>query len=248
MATTLHSRDRHRPRRRPGQPRRTAAGLLRPPDDWRTDPLRPARRGDHPRRARSPSTEAELERGAVPGRHPARRLRLGTQRRSSRSVRWPGRRRRVRPRQPRADRRPQRAGRRLLPGRLPRLLGPDLPHRTARRHRPDRRPRESAPATRPARWTALTDHLRRHGATDEELLAAGLAKQASTGRLIDTFRDRLILPIHTTVRGMPTAGHPMHEQRGPALQVVGFVGRRHPDHDDARAAAPTPPPRPARST
>ena len=54
------------------------------------------------------------------------------------------------------------------------------------------------PGYAPRTWTALTDHLRRHGATDDELLAAGLAKQASTGRLIDTFRDRLILPIHTT--------------------------------------------------
>ena len=79
----------------------------------------------------------------------------------------------------------------------------------------------------PKAWAALTDHLRRHGATDEELLAAGLARQASTGRLIDTFRDRLMLPIHGTTR------RPADETRtgGPALQVVGFVGRRHPDHD-----------------
>lgn len=73
------------------------------------------------------------------------------------------------------------------------------------------------PATRPGYaptgWTALTAHLRRCGATDEELLAAGLARQASTGRLIDTFRDRLVLPIRQ------------------ASQVVGFVGRRHPDTD-----------------
>jgi len=73
------------------------------------------------------------------------------------------------------------------------------------------------PATRPGYaptgWTALTAHLRRRGATDDELLAAGLARQASTGRLIDTFRDRLVLPIRQ------------------ASQVVGFVGRRHPDTD-----------------
>ena len=91
------------------------------------------------------------------------------------------------------------------------------------------------PCTRPGyaphTWTALSDHLRRHGATDEELLASGLAKQASTGRLIDTFRDRLLLPIHATDPGR--AGHPRHEDSGgdPALQVVGFVGRRNPDHD-----------------
>jgi len=87
------------------------------------------------------------------------------------------------------------------------------------------------PGHAPHTWTALSDHLRRHGATDEELLASGLAKQASTGRLIDTFRDRLLLPIHATDPGR--AGHPRHEDRGgdPALQVVGFVGRRNPDHD-----------------
>ena len=61
--------------------------------------------------------------------------------------------------------------------------------------------------------------LRRHGATDEELLAAGLAKQASTGRLIDTFRDRLVLPI---------------QHHG---QVIGFVGRRNPDHDHLEAGS-----------
>ena len=74
------------------------------------------------------------------------------------------------------------------------------------------------PGHAPAAWTALTEHLRRHGATDDELLAAGLAKTAATGRLIDTFRDRLILPIHTTT---PT---------GKSV-IVGFVARRNPRHD-----------------
>jgi len=69
------------------------------------------------------------------------------------------------------------------------------------------------PGYAPAGFTALTAHLRRHGATDAELLAAGLAKTASTGKTIDTFRDRLILPIH---------------HKG---AVAGFVGRRHPDTD-----------------
>jgi len=78
------------------------------------------------------------------------------------------------------------------------------------------------PGYAPHTWTALTDHLRRRGATDEELLAAGLARQASTGRLIDTFRDRLMLPIHAA-----TPGHPKTE----GAVVAGFVGRRHPDHD-----------------
>jgi len=69
------------------------------------------------------------------------------------------------------------------------------------------------PGYAPAGFTTLVAHLRRHGATDDELLAAGLAKTASTGNTIDTFRDRLILPIH-------------HHGA-----VAGFVGRRHPDTD-----------------
>ncbi len=81
------------------------------------------------------------------------------------------------------------------------------------------------PATRPGYaptgWTALTAHLRRRGATDEELLAAGLARRAATGRLIDTFRDRLILPIRQ------------------ASQVVGFVGRRNPDTDQLESGSAT---------
>jgi len=78
------------------------------------------------------------------------------------------------------------------------------------------------PGYAPGGWTTLTSHLRRHGATDTELLAAGLAKHASSGRLIDTFRERLILPIQHT------ATH--------RTQVVGFVGRRNPgtDHLDPR--------------
>jgi len=69
------------------------------------------------------------------------------------------------------------------------------------------------PGHAPAGFTTLAAHLRRHGANDDELLAAGLAKTASTGKTIDAFRDRLILPIH-------------HHGA-----LVGFVGRRHPDTD-----------------
>ncbi len=73
------------------------------------------------------------------------------------------------------------------------------------------------PGYAPGGWTTLTSHLRRHGATEDELLAAGLAKHASSGRFIDTFRDRLMLPIrHTAIHG---------------TQVVGFVGRRNPETD-----------------
>ena len=72
------------------------------------------------------------------------------------------------------------------------------------------------PGYAPDTWTALTTHLTRTaGATEDELLAAGLASRASTGRLIDRFRDRVLFPI-TRDDG----------------QVLGFVGRRHPDATD----------------
>ena len=69
------------------------------------------------------------------------------------------------------------------------------------------------PGYAPAGWTTLTQHLRRAGATDDEILAAGLGRTASTGRIIDTFRDRLVFPIH-------------HDD-----DLVGFIGRRNPRHD-----------------
>ncbi len=72
------------------------------------------------------------------------------------------------------------------------------------------------PGQAPASWTALTDHLRGLGADDEEMLAAGLASTARTGRLIDRFRDRLMLPIHSADG-----------------EVVGFIGRRNPNTPDA---------------
>lgn len=66
----------------------------------------------------------------------------------------------------------------------------------------------------PPGWTHLTHHLRSLGVSDDELIAIGLSSRARTGRLIDRFRDRLVLPI---------------EQDGTTL---GFVGRRHPDAGD----------------
>ena len=66
----------------------------------------------------------------------------------------------------------------------------------------------------PAGWTTLVDHLGGRGVTDDELLQVGLASRARTGRLIDRFRDRAVLPI-------------THED-----QILGFVGRRHPDLTD----------------
>lgn len=57
----------------------------------------------------------------------------------------------------------------------------------------------------------LLRHLRQQGATDQELLDAGLVKWGRGQQLIDVFRDRLILGIH---------------DRGGDL--VGFVGRAAP--------------------
>jgi DNA primase catalytic core len=62
--------------------------------------------------------------------------------------------------------------------------------------------------------TGLITHLRRIGVTDEEMLTAGVATTASTGRLIDRFRDRLVVPI-------------VHDH-----QVLGFVARRNPQFGD----------------
>jgi DNA primase catalytic core len=76
------------------------------------------------------------------------------------------------------------------------------------------------PGHAPAGWTNLVDHLRPHGVTDQEMLTTGVATMASTGRLIDRFRDRVVFPI-------------IHQG-----QILGFVGRRHPDLTDADRAGP----------
>ena len=70
----------------------------------------------------------------------------------------------------------------------------------------------------PGRWTTLTDHLRRHGATDEEIVGAGLGRVTSTGRVIDHFRDRLVFPI----KNADADGDP---------EILGWIGRRNPAHD-----------------
>jgi len=76
------------------------------------------------------------------------------------------------------------------------------------------------PGYAPAGWTTLVAHLHRVGVTDDEMLAVGVATRASTGRLIDRFRDRAVFPIS-------------HEG-----VVLGFVGRRHPDRTDDDKAGP----------
>ncbi|WP_233498799.1 MobF family relaxase [Blastococcus sp. TF02A-26] len=75
------------------------------------------------------------------------------------------------------------------------------------------------PGYAPAGWTTLVDSLRGLGATDTELVAAGLAQHARTGTLIDRFRDRLTFPIHDADGA-----------------IVGFIARRNPTAaDDGRA-------------
>jgi DNA primase catalytic core len=76
------------------------------------------------------------------------------------------------------------------------------------------------PGYAPAGWSNLVAHLHRHGVSDVEMLAAGVATTASTGRLIDRFRDRAVFPI-------------IHEG-----VVLGFVGRRHPQRTDGELAGP----------
>ncbi len=76
------------------------------------------------------------------------------------------------------------------------------------------------PGYAPAGWTTLVSHLRRQGATDLELTESGLATTTRNGRTIDRFRDRLVFPITRRTE----AG---------ATELLGFVGRRHPDaHGD----------------
>ena len=76
------------------------------------------------------------------------------------------------------------------------------------------------PGQAPAGWTNLVDHLRTRGVSDAEMVATGVATEASTGRLIDRFRDRVMFPV-------------IHQG-----EVLGFVGRRRPDLTDADKGGP----------
>ena len=57
-------------------------------------------------------------------------------------------------------------------------------------------------------WNGLTDHHRRAGATDEEIVGAGLGRISTRGNVIDAFRDLAVVAIRN--------------DQGP---VLGFVGR-----------------------
>ncbi len=87
------------------------------------------------------------------------------------------------------------------------------------------------PGQAPAGWTKLVDHLRRHGVSDDEMVAVGVATVARTGRLIDRFRDRVIFPV---IHHSPNTG----PNAGADPEVLGFVGRRRPDLTDNDKAGP----------
>jgi DNA primase len=65
-----------------------------------------------------------------------------------------------------------------------------------------------ATGTAPGEWTALVDHLRILGWAEPAIVDAGLATLTKRGRLIDRFRDRVMLPIRT-----------------PDGDIIGFIGR-----------------------
>jgi DNA primase len=60
----------------------------------------------------------------------------------------------------------------------------------------------------PAEWDALTRHLEAGGYPGTHIEAAGLARRSRRGTLIDTFRDRAMLPIRT-----------------PEGTIIAFIGR-----------------------
>ena len=106
-----------------------------------------------------------------------------------------------------------RAGRggRVLRGRGAPVLGACLPDRSGPAgHRRRLRARNvDRPGQPPARA----------GYTDQEILAAGLARHSSRGGLIDFFHNRAVLPITRPQDGA----------------VVAFIGRKHPDDTNDRA-------------
>jgi DNA primase len=75
----------------------------------------------------------------------------------------------------------------------------------------------------PDTWDALTKHLRQQGFTAQELITAGLSREARSGSLIDRFRRRLLWPIR--------------ELTG---DVIGFGARKLFDDDDGPKYLNTP--------
>ncbi|MGW4461548.1 DNA primase [Micromonospora sp. NPDC004704] len=75
----------------------------------------------------------------------------------------------------------------------------------------------------PDGWDLLTKHLRQRGFSPQELITAGLAREARSGSLIDRFRRRLLWPIR--------------ELTG---DVIGFGARKLFDDDDGPKYLNTP--------
>jgi DNA primase len=75
----------------------------------------------------------------------------------------------------------------------------------------------------PEGWDPLTKHLRARGYTGQELVTAGLSREARSGSLIDRFRRRLLWPIK--------------ELSG---DVIGFGARKLFEDDDAPKYLNTP--------
>ena len=75
----------------------------------------------------------------------------------------------------------------------------------------------------PDAWDQLTKHLRQRGFTGQELVTAGLSREARSGSLIDRFRRRLLWPI-----------------RDLAGDVIGFGARRLFEDDDGPKYLNTP--------
>ncbi len=57
-------------------------------------------------------------------------------------------------------------------------------------------------------WAGMTAHLLGRGVNADELLAMDLSRRTKTGRLVDTFHERLVVPV-----------------RSPAGQIAGLLGR-----------------------
>ena len=100
----------------------------------------------------------------------------------------------------------------------PRSWAPAYLHERLGRHLDDEFP--FTPGYAPPGPASLLHHLAHRGATEAELIDAGLARRTERGRLTDTFRDRLVFPIYA----------------GPDL--VGFVARRNPTKDDSPYVGP----------
>jgi DNA primase len=75
----------------------------------------------------------------------------------------------------------------------------------------------------PDAWDLLTKHLRRQGFTSQELVTAGLSREARSGSLIDRFRRRLLWPI-----------------REISGDVIGFGARKLFEDDDGPKYLNTP--------